>query len=133
MHGTDSLLTVQIRKLGMFIQKDSFWRAQIAQVDITPEKNFEMIPVVGNHIIVLGDGNDYEKKFHRLFVFYKEVLSKTGFDRYSRINIAFDGQVIGTRKAGSVTKADSLQGIKNIQQLIRSAQRMQADTAEVKH
>jgi cell division protein FtsQ len=129
-HGADSIMLQQIKKLSSYIFKDSFWMAEIEQVDITPSKTFEMIPVIGNHIIEFGDGNDCEKKFNRLFIFYKDVLSKTGFDKYSRINVAYAGQIIGTKKGSGITKADSLLAIKNIQQLIRSARQMQADTAK---
>ncbi len=57
---------------------DPFWMAQVAQIDITAERTFEMTPVVGNHLVKLGNGEDMDKKFHRLMVFYKQVLSKTG-------------------------------------------------------
>jgi len=128
VHGRDSLLIVQMRQMSTFLRKDSFWMAQIAQLDVTPDKRFELIPTVGNHIIAFGDGSDYPAKFHRLFVFYKEVLSKTGFDKYSRIDVAYAGQVIGTHKGSEGTRMDSLQGMRNIQQMIRSAQLLQSDT-----
>jgi cell division protein FtsQ len=128
--GADGLLLTQIKNINSFILKDSFWSAQIAQVNITTNRNFEMIPVVGNHVIEFGDGNDCEKKFHRLFVFYKEVMSKTGFDKYAKVDIEFDGEVIGTKKGGLMTRADSLQAAKNIAMLIRSAQQLQLDTVK---
>jgi cell division protein FtsQ len=127
-HGSDSLLTVQMRQLSKFLRSDSFWMAQIAQLDITSDKRFELVPTVGNHVIGFGDGSDYLAKFHRLFVFYKEVLSKTGFDKYSRVDVAYAGQVIGTHKGSEGSRMDSLQGMRNIQQLIRSAQQLQSDT-----
>ena len=129
-HGDDSVMLQQIKNLSTYIINDSFWMAQIEQVDITPLKTFEMVPVVGNHLIEFGDGNEYEKKFNRLFIFYKDVLSKTGFDKYSKINVSYAGQIIGTKKGSGITKADSLLAIKNIQQLIKSARQMQADTAK---
>jgi cell division protein FtsQ len=128
LNGKDSILLVQIRGLSGFIRKDPFWTAQIAQVDITGAKTFELMPVVGDHVVEFGDGNDYEQKFHRLFLFYKEVLSRTGFDKYSRIDVAYAGQVIGTRKGSDGTRFDSIQGMNNIRQLIRSAQQLQPDT-----
>ena len=133
LHGEDSVLTVQIRQLGQYIQKDPFWMAQIDQVNITPSKTFELIPTVGNHLIEFGDGSDYEQKFHRLFVFYKEVLSRTGFDKYSRIDVEYAGQVVAVKKGSEGTRSDSLQGMKNIQQLIRSARQLQPDTARLQH
>lgn len=126
--GADGMLLKQIKSIDAFILKDPFWLAQIAQIDIAPDRTFEMVPVVGGHIIEFGDGNNCEEKFHRLFVFYKEVLSKTGFDKYAKVDVRFDGEVIGTRKGGLVTKTDSLQAVKNIAMLIRSAQQLQIDT-----
>jgi len=126
--GDDSLLTVQIRQLSAFIRSDSFWMAQIAQLDITPEKNFELVPTIGNHLIGFGDGSDYQAKFHRLFVFYKQVMSQTGFDKYSRVDIAYAGQVIGTRKGSEGSRQDSIQGMRNIREMIHAAQQLQTDT-----
>jgi cell division protein FtsQ len=128
LHGRDSSLTDQVRRLGSYIRNDSFWMAQIAQVDITAAGTFELVPTIGNHLIGFGDGNDCAAKFHRLFVFYKEVLSRTGFDKYSRVDVAYKDEVIGTKKGSEGTRTDSLQGMRNIQQLIRSAQQLQPDT-----
>lgn len=89
-----------------------------------------MVPVIGNHLIEFGDGNDYIEKFHRLLVFYKEVASRTSFDRYSRLDVRFAEQVIGTRRGSDISRNDSLQAIKNIQQLIRSSQQWQADSVK---
>ena len=130
-HGRDSLLTVQIRQISRFIRSDSFWTAQIAQLDITPDRQFELVPTVGDHLIEFGDGNDCEQKFHRLFVFYKEVLSRTGFDKYSRIDIAYAGQVIGTKKGSEISRVDSMQGMRNIQEMIRNARLLQPDTTRL--
>ena len=128
LHGQDSLLITRIRALGGFILQDPFWMAQIAQVDITAARNFDLIPMIGNHVIGFGDGADYQQKFHRLFLFYKEVLVRTGFSKYSRIDVSFAGQVIGTRAGSESNRTDSLQGMNNIRQMIRSAQQLQPDT-----
>ncbi|HXB42647.1 MAG TPA: hypothetical protein VNV85_01245 [Puia sp.] len=131
--GSDGTLMKQIKKINQCILKDSFWSAEIAQIEITPARTFEMVPVVGSHIIEFGDGNDCEKKLHRLFIFYKDVLSKTGFDKYARVDIQYEGQVIGTKKGGIMKKSDSLQAAKNIALLIKSAQQLQADTVKQKN
>ncbi|HTQ64649.1 MAG TPA: hypothetical protein VMI12_07605 [Puia sp.] len=128
LHGPDSALADQMRKLSQYISKDPFWSADIQQINITPEKTFEMVPTVGNHLILFGDGNDYEKKFRRLFIFYKNMLSKTGFDKYSRLDVEYTGQVIGTRKGSNISKSDSLQVVRNILQLIKQASQLQVDT-----
>ena len=94
----DSLLLNDVKTTARFIFNDPFWMAQAAQIDITPERTFEMTPVVGNHTVKLGDGENIDQKFHRLFVFYKQVLSKTGFDKYKVIDVQYAGQVIGSKQ-----------------------------------
>ena len=129
LQGRDSLLTAGMLALSNFIRQDSFWTAQVAQVDITAGKTFELTPEIGNHRITFGDGSDIPQKFHRLFVFYKEVLSRTGFDKYSRIDISYAGQVVGVKKGSEQSRYDSIQGMNNIRQLILSAQQLQQDTS----
>lgn len=127
----DKILLRQVRDMSAFISKDPFWSAQIAQIDITPQRNFEMVPTVGNHIIEFGDGNDIEGKFRRLFMFYEQVLSKRGLNGYERVNVQFARQVIGKKSETRLSKQDSLLAVKKIQQLIMAAQRMQADTMRI--
>jgi cell division protein FtsQ len=124
----DSSLLRQILELSRFIAADSFWMAQIAQVDITPQNSFELVPVIGKHIVQLGDGNNCEAKFHRLLLFYQQVSATAGMDKYSIINIQYDQQVIGTRQ-GTVSKIDSMQAVKNIRQMIEAARQLQIDSA----
>jgi len=96
----DSLLTAQIVDLGTYINGNPFWAAQVEQLMITPDHKFEFIPQLGDHVIAIGDGTDIDKKFTKLLAFYKEGLNKVGWNNYSRINVAFEDQVVCTRKDG---------------------------------
>jgi cell division protein FtsQ len=117
-------LLKDVKELTTFISKDPFWNAQVAQIDIVGDKNFELIPTIGNHIIRIGSADALEEKLHRLFVFYKNVLSKTGFDHYSVIDVQYKDQVVATQK-GTVSKVDALQLQKNIEELMKKAQQAQ--------
>lgn len=122
LNAADSVLLGQVRDMAAFIQGNLFWKAQVSQIDITVERDFEMVPVVGNHIVRLGKGDDAARKFHRLFVFYKEVLSKAGFDTYKVIDVQYAGQVVGVK--GTTTKGDIAQSRKNIEKLMQLARDM---------
>jgi cell division protein FtsQ len=74
--------------------------AQVEQLMITPDRRFEFVPKLGDQVIVFGEGTDIEKKFTKLLAFYKEGLNKVGWNKYSRINIAFENEVVCTRKDG---------------------------------
>jgi cell division protein FtsQ len=84
--------------LTSYINASDFWKAQVIQVYVNEEKEFELIPRVGNHIIVLGGIDNMEEKFNKLMVFYKKGLSKTGWNEYKTINLKYKNQVVCTKK-----------------------------------
>lgn len=118
----DKLLISEIKSVGTYLLKQPFWMAQVAQIDITNDRKFEMIPTIGNHVIEFGNGVDCEKKFNRLLIFYKQVLSRAGMERYARLNVQYDRQVIGVRN-NFLSKTDSLKYVKNINYLIAASQK----------
>jgi cell division protein FtsQ len=77
-----------------YITKDKFLKAQIEQIYVEPNGEFELIPRIGDHTIILGGPDNLEEKFERLLVFYRQGLSKTGWHRYNIINIKFKDQVV---------------------------------------
>lgn len=131
----DSALVEQVKEISQYLLRDPFWMAQVEQIDITPARTFNMVPSVGDHIIEFGDGSDYEKKFKRLLVFYQQVLSKAGMDRYEKVNVQFDKEVIGIKKEKPVSKADSLQAVRNVLKMIEDSEKqaMQADSLGVQN
>lgn len=124
----DSLLLHDVKNMAGFILNDPFWMSQVAQVDINADGNFEMVPVIGNHLVKLGNGNDVEKKFNRLMTFYKEVLSKTGFDIYSTVDVQYAGQVVGTKRGTEKKEIDLAKLRVNVENLLKQMQQMQNDS-----
>ncbi len=99
----DSALLNGVNSLSSYISTHPFWSSQVAQIDIAGTCGagcweFEMVPVVGRHVVKLGDGNNIDQKFQRLFAFYQQVLNCTGFDHYKTIDVRFEGQVVGGRE-----------------------------------
>lgn len=81
-----------------YIRKDEFLRAQIEQIYVTDEKEFELVPKVGRHLILFGDIAGMEDKFRKLKVFYEQGMKKAGWDSYSRINLKYKDQVVCEKK-----------------------------------
>lgn len=90
--------TKELYELGQFLQQYPLWQAQIQQINVTPSKELELVPRVGEHIIFLGKPGNYEQKFDRLKTFYKKGLNQVGWNKYSRISLEFDNQIICTKK-----------------------------------
>ena len=128
LHGRDSSLTRDILRVSGFISRDSFWMSRIAQIVILPGNEFELEPEQGSHRIHVGDGMDIEMKFHRLDIFYRQVLSRTDPDKYDHIDVAYAGQIIATKRGSAKARYDSIQGMNNIRRMISSAQQLQPDT-----
>lgn len=77
-----------------FLQNDKFWNAQIEQIVIAPNEDITLIPRVGNHEIILGKIEGYQKKLDKLLTFYQNGLNETGWNKYSVINLKYDKQVV---------------------------------------
>jgi cell division protein FtsQ len=118
--GSDSILLNQMKDISLFLAADSFWMAQIDQIDINPQKQFVMVPKVGEHTILFGDGEDAAKKFRKLYAFYDEVMSKTGWNQYSTVHVGFKGQVVGTRKDAMEIRSDTTLARQLVKQMIKS-------------
>ena len=116
----DSVLLREMKQVAFFIYSNKFWNAQIGQIDINADRKFELIPVIGDHVIKLGNGEKVEEKLNRLYVFYKQVMSKTGFNKYAALNIEYDGQVVAVQK-GTTSVVDSIQLQMNIEALMNKS------------
>lgn len=103
----DSSLLKQIVKLGQYVLADSFWMAQVAQIDITPQSNFELVPVIGDHIVALGNTDSLDKKFNRLYTFYQQAWLQNGINTYEKLDVQFDNQVVAVRRGTAQAGIDS--------------------------
>lgn len=94
--------------LAQTITDDKFWNAQIEQINVLSNGGIELVPRVGEHIVYIGQlpqskDKDERKallesfvsdRLHRLELFYKYGLTKTGWNKYGYINLEFDNQII---------------------------------------
>ena len=87
-----------IYELAQFIQNEAFWYAQIQQVNVNENLEFQLIPRVGNHIIELGKLDAYRTKLKKLRIFYNEGLRYSGWNQYKKIDLRFKDQVVCTKK-----------------------------------
>ena len=85
-----------------------------------PDKGVEIVPRVGQHVVMLGylpqvanNKERYERiasfvetKLNRLEKFYKYGLSQVGWNKYSYINLEFDNQIICKKKKENKNKPE---------------------------
>jgi cell division protein FtsQ len=104
----DSISLSEIKKISIKINSDSFLMAMIEQVNILPDNYYEMIPKVGNQIILLGEAKNVDSKFEKLKLFYKKVTPVVGWNKYSKINLQFENQIVTSLKGVEEAYSDSI-------------------------
>ncbi|HEX7015127.1 MAG TPA: cell division protein FtsQ [Cyclobacteriaceae bacterium] len=83
-----------------YIHDDEFWNAQVAQLDIDSKGRICMYPQVGGERIEFGRPENLERKFAKLRIYYKEILPRTGWNKYGRVNLEYEGQIVAERNPG---------------------------------
>jgi cell division protein FtsQ len=124
----DSILLKDILTVSTAILKDSFGMALIDQVDITAQRNFEMIPKMGTTTIVFGDAGDMQEKLRKLLLFYREVVIKSGWNKYSEINVQYKGQIVAKRKGALEIASDSLRTLQLMMAIAENTERQTSDS-----
>jgi len=94
----DSILLQNIVEFASVIKEDSFFTAQIAQINIAPNGDFELVPTLGDHLVLLGSIDQLDNKLDRLYTFYKKVWVPSGINAYQVLDLRFNNQVITLKK-----------------------------------
>ncbi len=103
----DSLLLQSVVAMGKYIMADSFWMAQTSQIAITPQATFEIVPTIGDQIIVFGTADDIDKKFKRLLAFYKNAWLQNGINTYEKLDVQYNNQIVAVKKGTAKVLVDS--------------------------
>lgn len=125
---SDSLVLADVKAIAQHIIADSFLNAQIAQVDITPQGTYELIPVVGRQIIRIGDAQQLDDKFKKLMLFYTNVWGKTGFEKYEVIDVQYKSQVVAVKRGAVKTMMDTLAAMRAFSEAQQQLKRVMNDT-----
>ncbi len=99
---TRKYATEVLSDFGTYLQSDPFWNDQIEQIYVALDREqkpvVELIPRVGNHVVYLGSIMDYKKKLRRLRIFYEKAMGIVGWNKYERINLEFNNQIVCTKR-----------------------------------
>ncbi len=84
----------KLYSLAKYTRSSEFWKAQISQIYINKSSDIELIPYIGNHIVIFGDIDNMKEKFENLFAFYKQEFNNISRNKYKSINLKYKNQVI---------------------------------------
>ncbi len=83
--------------LVQFINKNAFWKAEIAQIHVNKENEILLYLQVGNQEISLGkleNQEDIDKKMNKLDIVCKKILTTKGWNTYKKISLKYSNQII---------------------------------------
>jgi cell division protein FtsQ len=116
----DSIVLNQLFELTNFVRKDTLLNALVDQIYVHENGEFDIQPKFGYHTIVFGKVDEMmADKFDRLKIFYKEALTKFGWEKYNKVNLKFKNQVVCEKRESSA----NIDG-----DLITDAQKVKEDT-----
>lgn len=101
----DSLKSIRklddIYRITNYVCNDPFLLAQVAQIHYDKYGDFVLIPQVGGHTIVFGSAlsnKEVSDKFEKLKTFYKYGLPYEGWNKYDKIILKYEGQIVCKKK-----------------------------------
>lgn len=100
---------------GNHMRKNPELKDWAEHVHLTAMGTLEVIPRIGRHVIEYGSIYNLEMKTKMLFQFYRSQVYITDLEKYSRINLNFENQVICEKRGAEVFAAptDSLTAMAN--------------------
>ncbi|RPI41287.1 MAG: FtsQ-type POTRA domain-containing protein, partial [Bacteroidetes bacterium] len=88
----------QLFRFCSFLTGHPLWKGQIVQIYVDRNGEYELIPRVGAHHILLGGLEEWDRKLRNLELLYRQGLSRYGWNTYETINLKYTNQVICTKR-----------------------------------
>ena len=102
-----------------YIEADTFWNAQTQMIVVRDTNDFAILTALGKQLIILGDTSNLNNKLSNVFLFYRKLLKKIGWNVYTTIDARFDGQLIAKPKLSlpeikDINKNENIDWVKSI-------------------
>ncbi len=76
------------------LDKDKFLKALVAEIDINGKGEMTIYPQIGKQIFEMGFPDHPTDKFDKLKLFYTKIVPVKGWNRYERVCLKYDNQII---------------------------------------
>lgn len=80
------------------VMQDTFMQKQIIAISLN-EEEFFLKSRIGDHLIEFGKLQNVENKIKKLKIFYQKVLADHSYDKYKKVNVKYNKQVVCTKKS----------------------------------
>lgn len=76
------------------LDDDDLWKYDVVQINVTESSDIELVPRIGDHIVLLGSIDGYQRKMDKLKRFYRGALTYEGWSRHKYIDLKYTNQVV---------------------------------------
>ena len=87
-----------LTEISLMIKKDEFLNKNISQIFIKDDQKIDLKMRGNNTIIEFGNNTRLKNKTQNLKAFYNRAISKNEIDKYKKINLQFENQVVVVKK-----------------------------------
>ena len=94
---TKQMAQTELYDFVVWLSNNNYWNEQIQQINVTAQRQIELIPRQGTHTIRLGTIDGYEHKLKKLQTFYEQAFHQMGWVAYRELDISYNGQGIGRK------------------------------------
>ncbi len=94
----------KIMDLGLFLERESFWNSMVEQIYIDSTGAILITPRVGKLEVVLGEPENIDFKFKKLYAFYNNVIPSKGWESYKRVDLRFGNQLVCKKRENKQIK-----------------------------
>lgn len=86
-----------VYQLADLIREDELLMAMIEQIHVSNRGEITLVAKVGPAKVLFGQMTDAGEKLRRLKIFYQEVTSIEGWQKYRAVDLRYKGQVVGVK------------------------------------
>lgn len=85
---------VQMYQLACYLYDNPVFGKLFDQVYVAENGDLQLVPKVGDHIVIVGDAENLDEKMNDLLAFYRKGMPEVGWNTYKQISLKYKGQVI---------------------------------------
>ncbi len=85
-------------QLAKSIQEDSFLKKNVVEIHVNADGSLSMMMRAQTFEVYLGNLDYFNKKVSNLKAFYQKIKKDNAFEKYSKVNLQFEDQVVCTKK-----------------------------------
>lgn len=80
------------------IANNKFLNSQIGQIYVNSKGEYDLVPLLGEHLVKLGPLENIDEKLINLEAYYRKNLTIPDWDKYRTINLTYRDQIVCTKK-----------------------------------